>query len=792
MLDRYFPDMRYYENVDAETDLFLKEFTLDEIEPHLEKAFRRLDALFESDGLEAFTRKKLVRRLLMVARSYIAGQLFPPIELLIIDEAHKLKNPTSLRSEALRTIFHNRFRKAVFLTATPFQLDIKELKEVFAVFSKAKGATRDLKTEVDQLLGKIREYQTLYDEFQNTWLSLEPDFAETFSKAYEAGREESLSAEDQVAKILVDQITGLRQLKESEIEPGFRKWMIRSLRKDKRNYRNHVPESVPSSSEGCLPFLVYERFIAEIFRRRHRTHKAAAEINMVSSYSAAKKGAIINNGDGLPEDAEVYRKLLKRLLRTFGTGADGDHPKVKHVLLDSLDAADKGEKTLIFCTRIATLRQLRRELDAVWESRILARWREVYPDANEHELFGDGADKKGRHTLLQSRFHRTQDILYLALREPYLQTFAAIGDWASNNLEEIVVEANGVLQGLRLGKTAAAKIDYLATKRCVEHAAAKLWVARHTRENDNLDRLTRLCEPDFVLHGLDLEKGEAGSQLSGSEQPQWTINQRSARLVIGQKGSLWERCNAIEKLDIGLRAKTIESLARYLTFKQVPFLTDLLRTAQLSGVATDSIHSEDLLKFLPTFWIAKTGKPWGNQLNRFLGYFSGREHEQQLDILEGPIRTGEFARHTAQGQSREKLREAFNTPLFPMVLIANEVMQEGLDLHKQCRRVVHHDLVWNPAQVEQRIGRIDRLGSLTSLMRETDSTVSLDALYPAIEGTIDERMYRTVKTREKWLEFLLGAPPDFSEYSFEEQEPVPLPDRLAKELAIDLSPNVNC
>ena len=26
-----------------------------------------------------------------------------------------------------------------------------------------------------------------------------------------------------------------------------------------------------------------------------------------------------------------------------------------------------------------------------------------------------------------------------------------------------------------------------------------------------------------------------------------------------------------------------------------------------------------------------------------------------------------------------------------MVLIANEVMQEGLDLHKNCRRIVHHE-----------------------------------------------------------------------------------------------------
>ena len=42
-------------------------------------------------------------------------------------------------------------------------------------------------------------------------------------------------------------------------------------------------------------------------------------------------------------------------------------------------------------------------------------------------------------------------------------------------------------------------------------------------------------------------------------------------------------------------------------------------------------------------------------------------------------KTGDFARHTRGGESRERLREAFDTPLYPMILIANEVMREGLE-----------------------------------------------------------------------------------------------------------------
>ena len=64
----------------------------------------------------------------------------------------------------------------------------------------------------------------------------------------------------------------------------------------------------------------------------------------------------------------------------------------------------------------------------------------------------------------------------------------------------------------------------------------------------------------------------------------------------------------------------------------------------------------------------------------------------------------------------------------------------------------------------------------------------LDVLYPVIRGTIDERLFRTVKTREKWLEFLLGAAPNFAEYTFDGEEPPPLPNRLGTDLAIDLGP----
>jgi len=45
----------------------------------------------------------------------------------------------------------------------------------------------------------------------------------------------------------------------------------------------------------------------------------------------------------------------------------------------------------------------------------------------------------------------------------------------------------------------------------------------------------------------------------------------------------------------------------------------------------------------------------------------------------------------------------------PSVLLSSEVGSEGIDL-QFCRTMVNYDLPWNPMRVEQRIGRLDRIG----------------------------------------------------------------------------------
>jgi superfamily II DNA or RNA helicase len=43
-------------------------------------------------------------------------------------------------------------------------------------------------------------------------------------------------------------------------------------------------------------------------------------------------------------------------------------------------------------------------------------------------------------------------------------------------------------------------------------------------------------------------------------------------------------------------------------------------------------------------------------------------------------------------------------------LLATDAAAEGLNLHHHCRIVVHYELPWNPMRLEQRVGRVDRIG----------------------------------------------------------------------------------
>ena len=97
-------------------------------------------------------------------------------------------------------------------------------------------------------------------------------------------------------------------------------------------------------------------------------------------------------------------------------------------------------------------------------------------------------------------------------------------------------------------------------------------------------------------------------------------------------------------------------------------------------------------------------------------------------------------------KSEIKARCRHDHPRALRILLGTEAASEGLNL-QQFSALVNYDLPWNPMRVEQRIGRIDRIG-------QEASTVRILNLY--VQNTIEEDTYHTLKHRIGAFEEVVG------------------------------------
>ena len=111
------------------------------------------------------------------------------------------------------------------------------------------------------------------------------------------------------------------------------------------------------------------------------------------------------------------------------------------------------------------------------------------------------------------------------------------------------------------------------------------------------------------------------------------------------------------------------------------------------------------------------------ELRKVFGLVSGRQRVFEPGREEFTIRCHAampFADAKSEGTGGEQrlrtddLRRAFNSPFWPHVLATTSLGQEGLDFHVWCRHLLHWDLPHSPLDLEQREGRIQRFGGLST------------------------------------------------------------------------------
>ena len=96
---------------------------------------------------------------------------------------------------------------------------------------------------------------------------------------------------------------------------------------------------------------------------------------------------------------------------------------------------------------------------------------------------------------------------------------------------------------------------------------------------------------------------------------------------------------------------------------------------------------------------------------------------------------------------KDEIINTFATKDGLSVLLSSEVASEGVDLQFS-KVLVNYDLPWNPMKIEQRIGRIDRLG-------QKSSRITIWNLF--YEDTIDSRIYERLYERLDIFQKALGG-----------------------------------
>jgi superfamily II DNA or RNA helicase len=99
------------------------------------------------------------------------------------------------------------------------------------------------------------------------------------------------------------------------------------------------------------------------------------------------------------------------------------------------------------------------------------------------------------------------------------------------------------------------------------------------------------------------------------------------------------------------------------------------------------------------------------------------------------------------GMDKQAALDHFASARGPNILLSSEVASEGVDLQFSSL-LVNYDLPWNPAKIEQRIGRIDRIG------QQEKKILIWNLVYG---DTIDDRVCSRLLNRLKTFERALGS-----------------------------------
>ncbi len=653
------------------------------------------------------------------------------LPLLILDEAHHLKNADTKLASLFRTADSKNaadeisrgplagvFERMLFLTATPFQLGHGELCSVLDRFdgicwtgkSVPSIGQNGFEQEKKQLRSSLDVAQETAITLDKTWGRLCAQDLKINGVTYDdsASWWEALNVSDELTPPAVDvlQCYENTKLKMNDAQQHLSKWVVRHLKprhlpgdhsdvfRRQRLVGSAIESGQPKNGEqgilvqgeSLLPFLLAARATSH-----HPDSRPVFAEGLSSSYEAflhtrsnRRKSATDGDDDEIQKvkantAVRWYLNEFSSLLPKTGE-KDIHHPKIAATVQRVVDIWRGGEKAVVFCHYVATGRVLRQRIS----------------DAIHDEIMQLGAKQMGIPT----------------------------GD-VGKQLD---------LLGKRFFD------DDSPIRRTCDQEALKL-VSQFPALNEHTEELCQIIRrnvrtPSFLVRYFPLDRKQRDEEAIRLAFDTTDASGLSLRDVLSQfLHFLVERCGQADRQRYINAVKSIQTGVHF-------------------GADAAKAYSEDELQ--------------------------GTRPDQLLPNVR-------LVNGATKSDTRQRIMLTFNTPFYPEILIASSVMAEGVDLHLNCRHIIHHDLCWNPSTLEQRTGRVDRIGSKAETVGEP-----IQVYLPFIAETQDEKMYRVVMDRERWFNVVMGEDYKVDARSTDRiADRIPFPANAANELSLQLGIDQN-
>lgn len=624
------------------------------------------------------------------------------LPLLILDEAHHLKNPgTNLASlfqseeaksdvqAVTRGALAGVFERMLFLTATPFQLGHHELCNVLDRFggicwrgiNAPKICEKGFAQKVHDLRSSLDSAQVAGIRLDEAWEKLNASNLKVDDQSY-ADIDAWWEAVDKA-----ENIDGPAQIVQGTVRIAakafatagkvLRPWVIRHTRsaflpntkqpvvRRKRIAGRGIAarpedenvmtdEGLPISGNALLPFLLSSRLVAITPESRpvfseglSSSFEAFLDTRLARADGAHSESAYMDEDDDaatqtdISPDAEWYLDQIRDSIRSQSGLRSENHPKIAATVDRAMALWAAGEKVVVFCHYIATGRALRSHLS--------------------------------------ERMNR--EVIRLAAEKLNCPS-DAVGP-------ELEKRARRFDKGERVARHCSDYLDTLLEprKNLYEH---------------------RKQIHDIVLRFL-----------------------RTPSFLVRFAGTGWDR-DGKEGVHAAFNSQDASGLT----------LSRLLQ--EFFRFLDDREERSDYLDALNKI---QTGSHSGKE--SLSSFESDEASAKEAGTIVANVR---LINGRTRQDTRQKLMLAFNTPFYPEILIASSVLAEGVDLHLNCRHIIHHDLCWNPSTLEQRTGRIDRIGA-----KAEQAGKSIYVYLPYIGGTQDEKLYRVVMDRERWFSIVMNG-----------------------------------